>query len=616
MTYVTLEYDGVEQSLADWGFELASARAESLNMRPNTCDLFLPGASYADTPIIPFEGKVIVRVNRTYNDISEDYSGGAIDFVGWRQDFTLTDEPASAGVNYHFEGGWYLLEKTMFQQPTAYYTGSVGLQNQTGLLLFSKISEGHATDAREDVGQASGYLIPIDNGWQIEQIFKFVIALETTRTGSAPFQIGTIDCDVPKPYYPAQELSCAAAIEVCLDLSPDCTVIWDDTTTPPTVSVRKKSNLTPVTLAVANGTDHQSLKITPLDSLVPRSVVILYRINSVVDGQNYVQFVKDKYGPHGANSSSDPDAGVRVILQTIDLQGTQVTTVSENGLEVIPCNCNYGTGAHGAGDAERRAFWATFHREFKSTKVRFQEVTFDSDGLIDSVTPVVIPNATIKHVATDGTETSVSLSTYPNVLRKGTIHPWMKLADGTPVVAIRAVIETDVQFSVWLEDAADPSNPDAGDSVILVDHVKSRKISADVTLTNATSGDYSTVASWVSGEDVPEGIAQALYEALSATQYVGQRIHVEQMITQQIGMANTLNLSGGNSAWTTMNAQIQGIARNYGTGQTYVTIGPARHLRGGDLNAVFQFNRWRRIWQNPLVRENAQANNGGANVEL
>jgi hypothetical protein len=123
------------------------------------------------------------------------------------------------------------------------------------------------------------------------------------------------------PSYIAKPMMCAQALQKMLELSPRTNIGFDYSTTPPTVFIRSVDNFAPVSLALLNGVDHKSLNIKRRDDLIARAVVIAYRITNTVDGRQVVDYAIDKWGTHGANSASDPSAGLRVLSETIDLQG-------------------------------------------------------------------------------------------------------------------------------------------------------------------------------------------------------------------------------------------------------------------------------------------------------
>jgi hypothetical protein len=84
-------------------------------------------------------------------------------------------------------------------------------------------------------------------------------------------------------------------------------------------------------------------------------------------------------------------------------------------------------------------------------------------------------------------------------------------------------------------------------------------------------------------EPLPSGLAAEIYAALSVLQYEGTIKNTQIEVPSDIGLGKNLNLTGGATAWASMNAQIQGITEDVEAGETEIIIGPAKHLGGDDL---------------------------------
>ena len=602
---ITLEYDGTELSLADWGFALDSAQCEHVNLAPSRYFLDLPGASISGTPAIPFRGKVIIRRQRTW-DVSA-YTGGYVAFIGYRTRCRAYTTGNSEGVSYTFENAWHFLNNTAYQQNYASYNTvdlSLEFKPVSELLLFTELD-------------GSNVLQGIDAGEQIENILQYVIDIFAAQSMAQPFIIGTIDPDIPFPSYQAREMLCAAAILKCLELSPDI-ICWFDYTTStggvptPTIHFYNTASRTAKSLAVKNGTDHASLAIVPREDLVPRAVIFTYKISGSYDGNIWTIYLTDKYGPNGQSNASDPDGGLDVLLQTIELQGFQQNNVYGSlAVEAVDCNA--------ATQADRKTWWSKFHPEFAGNRLR----------------NIVFGTATIK----DKDGSTVSLATYPNRLlpQSGTILPWME-EGATPVVGKWVTIECEATYDEYDREGTGgtPSTATNGNIVHRKTSDKPRKLKVTAIVTNATGGDYSSTGSFTAGESVPgfveydedgnavfsNGIAKKVYDSLSATQYEGEDIRVQAEITNAtndgpfITLKHKLNLTGGASAWTSMAAQIQSITEHDGNGEMSISFGPARHISGGDWAAMFQFNRLRRVWQNPALRETADLGTSSGSIQM
>lgn len=568
----TLEYNGTEKSFAAWGLALEGAILTRNNCRPDTYTVTHPHASAADPDLFPYEARVIIRRGRVLDN--EELTGGTIAFVGYCISATLSAAPEGVLTTYTFANAWWLLERTPFQQRTASKTvESLSFPYQSQVILFARLDQ-------------NDYFEKIDSGTQIAEALNHCRDACLALGWSAPYQLGTIDPALDLPTWTTQEISCAAVIQKALELSPDCTVDWDYTTSPPTVSVRARANRTAVTLALAPGQLTGGVNITPRHDIIPRAVILWYRIANAVDGDLCLALVRDKYGPNGANSASDPDSGPRVLLQTFDLAGTEVATLRAY-LHAETCHAQAMDGANPDHDA-RRAWFAQFLPWLGDAKIR----------------NVAIFDVTI----TDSGGEPVSLDSYPRVVMPDStgLGPWMKMAGNTAVEFVDVTIKSK---QVYYEEF------DAETGGNLIRQCQEKTISVRCRLTNGTTGDYDSVASIVDGEEVPQNIAKTVYESLATLQYQGRNIRVAAVPPGTVTLANTLNLTGGRAEWATMAATIQTISEDEGRGLTSISFGPAEHLNAGDLLALFRFNRARRHWYNPAVRETGKAD-GLGNVDL
>lgn len=571
----TLEHDGTEKALWDWGFSLGSCQCEHVNLSASRYTGFIPGASVSADPLFDFEEKVIIRRNRTGSGTT--WSGGYVAFIGYAMMPLAAQNGGQAGISYEFQNAWYFLENTCFEQRFAtYVTGSLTYVYLSEIQLFTTLD-------------GSNLLQLQDSGAQIEEILQFIIDDASARSAAVPFIIGTIDPAISFPSYQAREMMCAAAVLKCLEMSPDVCCYWDYSTTSgglptPTVHFYKRSSRTSKSLAILNGTDHKSLNIVARQDLQVRAVNLQYKITGTADGNTWVVMgasQKDKYGPNGANSGSDPDKGLRVIRQTIDLQGRQTSTVTAD-IEAAAVDANHAT------DATRLAWW--------KKKVQWLNS--------DKISGLAIPaTATIK----DDAGSTVSLGTYPNELTRGQIATWTGFVQKWVTITAKAT------FNKYATAAA----ATAATANLAVEKAVEKELSVRILVTDAETGTYTSLGTLIEGEEQPTGIAQAVYESLSVLQYQGEDIRVQSEIMNAAGdgpfvhLAHKLNLTGGRTAWETMNAMIQRITESEGTGETTISFGPARHLAAGDLAAMFQWNKYRRYWYNPSLRETANAGDVG-----
>ena len=85
--------------------------------------------------------------------------------------------------------------------------------------------------------------------------------------------------------------------------------------------------------------------------------------------------------------------------------------------------------------------------------------------------------------------------------------------------------------------------------------------------TNAETQTYSRLTSETAAEPVPEGLAQALYAAVSVLQYDGVLELTEQECSGLGAPGLLLNLSGGRAEWATMAVEVpHGVAATSAAG--------------------------------------------------
>jgi hypothetical protein len=562
---MTLEYGGQEKSLGDWGL---SADDASLSYQHLAADVFTvgaPGRLVSDAALFPYEAWVTVRQGRSW--VAGAWTGGSIVFKGVRGQEVVDGRPTFEGCFYQFLGPAYYLESSPFQQTVYTYTGDP--DNPTAsltsdVLLFQKVT-------------APGTGISLHTGLQITEIAQYVLDECTAAGVGAPYQLGTIGVQVNLPTYFAQDPTCMEAIEYCLRCSPDAVLWFDYSFDPPKLNVTKRADATAAAITLADGTTHEGVRIIERPDLTPRAVIIRFRRTNTVNGITWAETVVQKYGPNGANSSSDPNGGHRVIIQTVDLQGVQ-SEYQQAQLQVRELS------------ALDRWWWAKFMPWLKSKKVR-------NFGFVGSPA-----------VTDEETDAAVDLDVYPNVLVDGQVADWMKLNSGDAVVTKRVRIQQECAYKHYDVDGTGGTPYEATNGRLLEEYLN-RRLCAEVTLTNAPAGTpvFTNVESFLEEEAIPSGMAQSIFTALSEGQYAGTVTVVEEEVSSTIQPGkNKLNLNSGRAWWATMNAQITGVTRDFGTGRTTVTVGPARWLAAGDLTQLFLINRQRYAYQNASSRTSGQ----------
>lgn len=584
---VTLEYDSVRKSLAYWGLTLDSAQVTERNLAASIFTVVRVGDTLSSAAAFPYRAKIVIRIGESGSDATS-WTGGTVDFIGYRQRHLVQSSGAALGVQYSFANAWHFLEQTPYVQfyATRNTDGSVlAYQQVPELQLFTALDGSNA-------------LITLDSGEQIEAVLQMVLDAFAAQSMAQPFIIGTIDPALELPSYQTRQLMCEDAILKCVELSPDVNSVFDYTTDvggvpTPTIHFRSRASQTPVGLALHNGTDHAALAIEARPDLKPRSVVIWYKITGSDTGAQWVVYLKDKYGPNGQSHASDPDYGLDVLMQFIDLQGRQTATVTAD-ITTDDVDAEHAT------EATRLAWWKEKSPKLKSDKI---------SGLAISAGSVTVK---------DQAGSTVSLATYPRELIGQALPPWTLKTTKWVTITCKAT------YNIYTSSTA----ASAVTANLKWKAVVDEEISVRIQVTDAETTVYSTTSEVITGETCPgltgitagvgtfvDGLAKSIYTSLSADQYEGNDVRIEVEPTNQVTFANTLNLTGGLAAWATMAAQLQSITKHYGLGTTEVSFGPTKHNNADALNQLIQWTRPRFIWYNAALRETASYGESGGTIE-
>ena len=670
MNYDTLQIaGGDEKSFMDWGFSISSISGLKTNQKADTFSGTMVNATIANeagSPTFPFESQVFVRVNRaSITGGRNTFSGGTTKFVGKRVVPKLSASASGQSAVYQFQGPWYDLEQNQYLQ---LFADTINPQLIGETVLFCGLVPAGA--ASTTIG-----ILPISVGDQIQAILQSLLDTYKAQGMSPPFQYtgraltsGTTDYSttatapsgadqtdavfananlyfknrVPatptidrqlfkffEPTYITKPLSCADAIKKCLELWPRTNVWFDYTTTDsdgnplPTLYVSTVDNMPSVMLKLFDGENHKKISITRRDDLVVKAVNIIYRFNNTLNSQNYTTYAIDKWGPNGCNSPLDPSSGLRVINELVDLAGLSRTTVT-GYLDCEPLACI------GGNNASKRAWWSSKRggevASWLDSRIRFQDVTQVP------ATEVEIPDATLYYADTGQPLSDEDLAFYTNRLVRGSHCAWMTLSSGNAVKSLKVRVSVSAKLAKYDRVAPgdvqnqlpdDESESNTSINGILKTGGNFEEQHANIEITNGVTSTYSTFSSvttsdwYIIGNG---GAAQYLFQHLNVPQFDGDFVKVQTSFddatsASYVHPGMSLNLSGGAFLWQTMRAQIQEIEEDYGTHQTSIRIGVAKHLSAGQLSSILNMWRFRRPWYNPALRQdNSQA--GGNRVAL
>ena len=525
----TLEYNSVEKSLDDWG--ISGPRRNALNQGFDHFAFDIDGDFLAADPF-PYGAKIIFRIGRALAGAA--WSGGSIDYIGYRVDHFRAADASMERFQYKFESAWgFFFELLTFQQSYQSWNNSTHA-NET--LTRSQICLGQAADGNRQGLRA-----------QIQEIVNWVINQTTTEYGSPQIQLGDSYPDGWIPYDAINNITCGEALKRCLRwIGGGANSVWIDyDTTPPTLHCKSRADLTAVNLAVLG--EPERVNITRRDDLVPSAVCLKYRVAIQDGGLRYVKICEDIASEHGAGHTDLTGAftGTSTItqlradalrfgsvVQTFDFEGPTLNQVA-------------GTLATVAFAPTSLDFWRAFCPEL--SQFTYLALVQQADSSWYSLDQALADSSLVYAVT------------------GGTVSGFM----GNPAKVQKLNISAYLSGTVKTGDNRQAQI------------VQAQLKSVQVTLTNVPGGTYLKAIDY--GEIIPWGLAAQIYAAETPAPYQGTHVLGENDYTARIGIGNVLNLTGGLDEWTSMRAQVQSIDIDYTDARTTVTLGPATHLGAGDL---------------------------------
>ena len=562
------------------------------------CTIRFPGVSPDVAPQIPFESKVIIkrngspifqgrRINRsgqadvhqpyveyTFQDAFYDLahltfkqtwfscayqpatlSGSRLTFeneLGQWFSYTTPGEFAAGGVLYDSNQtrigtftGMTAIDSTTATIVGVVCAGVVGsvtlLNNYPDTVLFQYIWD----DPYQTASQINQFYIT--TGSQLVEILNFSIA------AGVDLQFNTTEietsCSFYVPWYPVRSAKCSDAIAICLRMHPDCFTEIDYTTTPPTFHVRKRKDLTQISLPYettdTNNRRHVATNITPRPELVPKRIGIFYRY--LMNG-NAIMFPQDIYP---VNESD----GLRAFDYSLDLQGPRFSTTSHD----------LTSKAFNRNDIN---WWLTKCGSLRAKEIPIQG---NADGVqFDSSKPIEV---------VDDNDVDINTNTYGWELLSGSVDFWY-----SGVHTVDATAKG--YFKYKIKDAN--GNP--------IWTPKSHLQTARVKLVNSASKTFIFTQYLTNGEAIPQGLAQSVYESLQSLQYNLNHVIFENPWGGSFIKPGKhgVNLLGGSTDWETMNATVQETqytlhADTNGNifADCTVRCGPVQHLEPGQLVQLF-----------------------------
>ena len=500
-----------------------------------------------------------------YGDSFKLYRDGVKYFEG-----TCTSNPSqgtadSEGINYTIAGPWYLLETTAYTQ--VYKTIEAGEEDEDGNVV--------TTDTDVYTSSVIFFRDRNNNTVNTAQTLTDIISYASTVC-NLPVSLGQVPSSPVTPWTAKfQDNTISQAIQSVLRWHPGAVVWFDYSTSTPTLNITTRADASSYNANINNG-NIVDLSISPRGDLQPSAVAVHYRSTNQVDGNSYPKLETDIF-PSGADFKAQG-----VVNVSIDLRGSNVQRQYQSVRTTFIPN-----STDSANNIGQRVFW---RRHFPRL----------ADAPFDEATSFEIDNFE-KKLATDAPDPvpydpltrggrrlkqSTNVSSYPRELLDGSIDEWM--GNGTirtAQVAISARIKIPSTTYASLDDDTKKLFPSTANGS------RYGNLEITVTGTNAFTKNYSRITNYEEGETAPTGLAQTLYTDLSQLQYEGGLTIIDEEVGNDSIMGKVFNVSGGKSAWSSMDAVVQSVSHSYGDGATSVTFGPPEQLAPQDLVELLGYGR-------------------------
>ena len=375
--------------------------------------------------------------------------------------------------------------------------------------------------------------------------------------------------DVTIPFEDATGYRCSEVLIRCLRLIPDAVLWWDYTTTPPAARLRRRADLPATTISAADRRV-QGIELTPRDDLVVNAVAIFYLATNRANDAMWETVTADVYPPGTTGAELD------ALTTTVQLSGSQVTsTYLTQRVETDPIPSQLVFGGL-VTEASNPTTWPILRNWWR------EHVPALASGYV-----------TIKEFES-GARTKVDGSPVTAGLRElvaGGLTDWM-IEDDADLVIERQVARVTIIYEM-----TEPSNA-------LLKSSARAEFTAEIVATNAQTKTYTQLAglSVVAAEEVPEGLAEVIYDAMHPLQYEGAIQLGEAEATAWPSVGAVVNVSGDLDAYTAMRALVRERSVDIGAGETRIVVGPPPALSASGLVEIFRNMRTRTPSVGRLVR--------------
>ncbi len=453
-------------------------------------------------------------------------SGGEIIFQGKADPVNRAASPKSEGHDFYVSDAWQDLEETIYQEPWA--VGDI-----EGGVLFPRAVLGI---------DASGERIT--TGAQIAAVIAYA------ATQGVAIQAGVIEAGHTLWPEEVRNISCAEVIRLSLKFTLDHVPWIDHSTSPPTLNVTARADM-PLREIPLDGSGAATLvNYRRRDDILPESVRIIYETAQNIGGSIFRDAIIDKWPADG------PDGGPRCLMSTVELAGMGMQ-FQKSPVQVRALPASQATGK----DYLRAKFPQIKDVPDAAFKITQWDKTLvpepDEDEEAHELTTI---NPESKRLQAE------EIEHLPNELVRGVIGDWMRVRIG----------RVHLGFAVQATNSATDAH---------LQLLATLPPGFSVVATNAETKIYHGMTQWESGENAPAGIAQAVYESMTAAYEHQGRIILKEGEAGAIRYHGTkVRLTGtADPGLAAMSAIVHSVDLDITTGETEIGFGAPPHLAPDDF---------------------------------
>jgi hypothetical protein len=208
----TIESPGLLEAKSFASLGLCNPRISKHSQKADTATFVAEGTPFDAPFLVPWDSVCVIRK----------------DGHAWFSGRLTKPLPGAAGnaeqIEYELSGPWYDLEQVVYMQVAMFFNGTSTEADYTPMLTLGFEGSAVATN-----------FLRITTGQQITNILQYA------KDAGANLKIGFIDLGLIFPTSDVRGETCARLIQTVMQFTPDATLWFDHTTTPPTANLTRRA---------------------------------------------------------------------------------------------------------------------------------------------------------------------------------------------------------------------------------------------------------------------------------------------------------------------------------------------------------------------------------------